>query len=251
MNKRRKKYLIRLDDACPTMDNKKWSKIEEVCDRFNIKPIVAVIPNNKSKFNENENYDPDFWKKVKTWQNKGWHIALHGYDHIYIDKPGKAIIPINKYSEFAGLPYEQQFDKIRKGLEIFHKNNINTHLWVAPAHTFDRITLKALRKTGIIKTICDGFSLFPFNKYGFLWIPQQHWGFVERKVGIWTTCLHPDNVTGNELKKMEEFLQIHHGEFICDLEDLTRAFQNRKKSIVDAFINFRYIMRIKYERKNI
>ena len=244
MKKIKKKYIIRLDDACPTMDQKKWSRIEEICDTFNINPIVAVIPNNKSKFSENENYDINFWEKVKTWQNKGWHIALHGYEHIYINKPKKAIVPINNYSEFAGLTYEEQYDKVRKGLEIFHRNNIYTHIWVAPAHSFDKITLKVLRETGIITTISDGFSLFPYNKDGFLWIPQQHWGFVERKTGIWTTCIHPNNTTDNKMEKMEKFLQIHSREFISDLEDLTKTFQNRKKSIVDIILNFFYIVNI-------
>ena len=76
------KYLIRLDDACPTMDKMKWDRIEEILDKFNIKPLVGIIPaNNDSELFINE-YDSTFWNKARLWQLKGWSIALHGYDQI-------------------------------------------------------------------------------------------------------------------------------------------------------------------------
>ena len=43
------KYILRLDDACPTMDVAKWDRIEKICDKFLIRPIIAVVPNNKDK----------------------------------------------------------------------------------------------------------------------------------------------------------------------------------------------------------
>ena len=78
------KYILRLDDACPTMDVVKWDRIEKICDKFLIRPIIAVVPNNKDKKLIKNDIDINFWNKVRGWQNKGWHIALHGYDHIYI-----------------------------------------------------------------------------------------------------------------------------------------------------------------------
>ncbi len=40
------KYIIRIDDACPTMNKEKWGLFEKY---LNIKPIVAVIPNNEDE----------------------------------------------------------------------------------------------------------------------------------------------------------------------------------------------------------
>ena len=40
------KYLIRMDDACPTMDHDKWEYLEKILDEFSIKPIIAVVPKN-------------------------------------------------------------------------------------------------------------------------------------------------------------------------------------------------------------
>ena len=38
------RYLIRLDDACPTMHFERWQAIEELLDEFAIRLVVAVIP---------------------------------------------------------------------------------------------------------------------------------------------------------------------------------------------------------------
>jgi hypothetical protein len=42
-------YLIRLDDACPTMDAFKWRKLEKILDKYGILPIVGIIPNNQDQ----------------------------------------------------------------------------------------------------------------------------------------------------------------------------------------------------------
>ena len=43
------KYIIRLDDACQTMNQARWDAILKILDKYNIKAIIAVIPNNKDK----------------------------------------------------------------------------------------------------------------------------------------------------------------------------------------------------------
>ena len=160
------KYILRLDDACPTMDRKKWQRVEDICNRFGIKPIVAVIPNNKDIKQQKDKYDDNFWDKVKSWQNKGWHIALHGYDHVYISNDS-GLVRFNNNSEFAGLSYEEQAKKIRAGWEIFQKKGIKANIWVAPSHTFDKNTLKALKENTTIEIISDGIALFPFIRFRF------------------------------------------------------------------------------------
>ena len=76
------KYLIRLDDSCSTQKRENWEKIENILDQLNIKPIVAVIPFNKDKSLFINKQDKFYWEKVKSWQNKGWEIAVHGHSHI-------------------------------------------------------------------------------------------------------------------------------------------------------------------------
>ena len=39
-----KKFLIRLDDASPTMNREQWNLIESLFDEFCIKPLIGIIP---------------------------------------------------------------------------------------------------------------------------------------------------------------------------------------------------------------
>lgn len=38
------KYILRLDDAAERMDIVKWNRMEVLLDKYNIKPLVGVIP---------------------------------------------------------------------------------------------------------------------------------------------------------------------------------------------------------------
>ena len=40
-------YLMRLDDACEKRNVKNWDRMEALLDKYNVKPLVAVIPNCK------------------------------------------------------------------------------------------------------------------------------------------------------------------------------------------------------------
>ena len=239
------KYILRLDDACPTMNKKKWQKIEKLCNKYRIKPIVAVIPDNKDKLMKIDEYDKEFWSKVRKWQNKGWHIAMHGYNHVYISDKSD-FLSFNKQSEFAGVDYKIQRDKIKKAWEAFKKEGVESIIWVAPSHTFDKNTLKALKKFTKIDTISDGIALFPFKKYGFKWIPQQLWKFRKMPFGVWTGCFHPNTMTDIEFKKLEKFIKDNYRNFI-DINDLTY-----KKTILNQLFYLIFIIIFKLKRiKNI
>ena len=76
-------YLIRLDDASEFMDIDKWTTMEILLDNYRIKPIVGVIPdNNDGDFTGKYEKNPRFWEMVRTWEQKKWTIALHGYTHV-------------------------------------------------------------------------------------------------------------------------------------------------------------------------
>ena len=62
------KYIIRLDDACHQMPNKKWQKFETYFVKNGIKPIVGVIPENKDEA-LGEEFDHNFWERVRNWEN--------------------------------------------------------------------------------------------------------------------------------------------------------------------------------------
>lgn len=218
------KYIVRLDDACPTQNHIKWSLIEDILDKYDIKPIVAVIPNNKDNKLKCSSYDNDFWSKVREWQKKNWHIALHGYDHL-CHYTTNSIVPINEKSEFTDLTFSEQCQKLEKGLKIFSQNQITTRIWVAPSHAFDLITLKALEKSTDINTISDGIALFPFKKNSFNWIPQQLWHFRRMLFGVWTICFHPNTMNQNQMSNFEKFIKNNAKSFI-DLRSIKNFSEN-------------------------
>ena len=108
-------YYFRLDDASEYRDIEKWSRIENIFDRYNIRPLVGIIPQIKDEYLVSA-YQRDFcfWDKALRWKEKGWKIALHGYEHIYLTTDG-GINPVNNRSEFAGLSFDIQSNKIKKG----------------------------------------------------------------------------------------------------------------------------------------
>ena len=38
------KYIMRLDDAAEKMNVEKWLRMEQLLDKYSIKPLVGVIP---------------------------------------------------------------------------------------------------------------------------------------------------------------------------------------------------------------
>ena len=240
------KYLIRLEDACHQMPIIKWKKFESFFEIHNIKPIIGVVPENKDKKLGNE-YDPDFWLKVKKWDELGWSIALHGLNHLLkpIDQ-SNSFFSFGKKSEFVGLSKNQQSKIILKSLSIFSSNNIEPKLFMAPSHTFDQITLECLKEFSTIKLITDGFSYRHFKKQGFTFIPQQLWSVKKMPFGLYTICIHPTTMSEHQI---EEFLKklkgIKNQIISLDDLDLSTAQNFDIKDQIFSFI-YRIIAKIKF-----
>ena len=230
------KYFIRLDDACPTMDSRKWTAIERILDKYNIKPLVGIVPNNKDYQLMFDSPDNSFWAKAREWQNKGWSIALHGYDHVYLSSSG-GINPFWNRSEFAGVPIDIQKLKIKEGISILAKNHIKAEYFFAPSHTFDENTLKALRSESDIKKISDTFTLSPYKRLGFSFFPQQFGGFKNIIIpGYWTFCFHPNTMSDEGISAFERFIQLYRNRF-CDFSEFNNLSLQEKMSYLDKLIN--------------
>lgn len=242
------KYLIRLDDACPTMDSVKWKKMLSILDRYEVKPMVGIIPHNEDPKQHIDDEDPNFWQKAKDWDEKGWAIALHGYNHCYISKEG-GINPFWNRSEFAGVSFEIQCKKIKGGLQILNEHGINPKYFFAPSHTFDENTLLALKKCSDIRIISDTIATKPYKSGDFVFIPQLGGHCTEMKIpGIWTFCLHPSMMNENDFKVTEAFFKNHSTEFI-GFDDLNLDNIGKKslfsKLLSRSYFTYRKIRGIK------
>lgn len=210
------RYIVRMDDACQTMRREIWDPLESALDNLGIRPIVGVIPDNQDPSMLCSEPDPNFWEKVCNWEKKGWGIALHGLHHTYhLIQPGcHPLIPPHKKSEFVGLSLEKQRQLLRESWRIFSENGIKPSVFMAPSHTFDTNTLLALQLETDIRYITDGHALFPFREGNFIWIPQQLWRFRWLPFGIWTVCLHPNNMSLSELNSLIEYLTRFAGKTV-------------------------------------
>src|SRR5688572_26098530 len=153
-------YLLRFDDICPTMNWSLWAEIENMLVERRLKPILAVVPDNRDPALRVDSPAEDFWDRVRGWRDRGWTIALHGFQHRYVSR-NAGMVAIRKKSEFAGLLAEEQREKLRRGMEIFEREGVAPRVWIAPGNTFDATTVSLLPNFGI-RVISAGYFQFPY-----------------------------------------------------------------------------------------
>ena len=193
-------YFIRVDDLRSWMNKKILKNIISFFDKIKIRPLIAIIPEWKE--------DSNFWQTIKDLEKQWYTIWIHWYNHKLRQNPenSKSIIPIQNYSEFVWLSYDEQNKKIQKAIKIFNKYWIYPNIFVAPAHWLDNITVKILKENNI-KFVSDWFFLYPKIINWIIFLPQQLWSF--RKIPVWykTICLHLEdfgNLENPILKQIKE-----------------------------------------------
>ena len=200
--------LIRLDDIAENMNWDMMEKAELLFDKYAIKPILGVIPNNKdTEFLYLPKKD-DFWNEVRKWNNKGWEIAMHGYTHIY-DKMCKTNDDYFNYgggSEFFGHSLETQMSRIKYGLKKFEDEKIKIRTFYAPNQTYDKNTFIALKNCGI-NEIIDGYGLMPYTENNISFIPQLFNKVILLPFGIQSTKIHLNEWNEDDFNNFEKFIQ--------------------------------------------
>ena len=204
-------YLLRFDDLCPAIGRERWERFPPLLAEFGICPILAAIPENCDPEMAVGAVDAGFWPRMRELQASGATIGLHGYRHLCASR-GRSLVPLHRWTEFAGVDEEKQRRWIRAGLEILRARGLNPSIWVAPRHGFDRATLRVLREEGI-SLLSDGFALRPFLRNGMTWIPQQLWAPESKPHGLWTICLHANTAPDSEVERLREFLSGHASQF--------------------------------------
>ncbi len=205
----REEYFFRLDDACPTWDRQKWLRVAGIFERYGVKPLIAVVPDNKDPdlvFGES---DGGFWDTLRNWENRGWILGLHGFQHLLSKRPS-GLVPKNAYGEWAGDPLDVQRERMRQAWNLVQEQGWNPKYWVAPAHNMDRNTLEALEEETSIRIVSDGWSRSPYWRFGFLWLPQQLGTPRKMGKGSWTVTLHPNTMQEKDFNFLEKWLSGNH-----------------------------------------
>ena len=206
-----RKITVRIDDVTEDMDWEKFDWAEQIFDHYGICPLLGVVPDNRDKKLHYKDNRENFINRVAECLEKGWSVAQHGTYHVYETQNG-GMLGINHNSEFAGLPYEIQLEKLQKGREILCGYGIKTDIFMAPGHTYDKNTLRALKACGF-STVTDGLYKNPYWDEGHLFIPCRMTSNYRLK-GIDTICLHTNLMQDEDFHKLEEFCRQHKEEII-------------------------------------
>ena len=245
MSARPAQYLLRFDDLCPTMDRARWERYLRLIQRFGLRPILAVVPENRDPDLECDSPDAGFWEGMRRLEAAGATIGLHGYQHL-CETHGRSLIPLHAQTEFAGAEESTQREWIRNGLAILRAQGLSPRIWVAPRHGFDFSTLRGLRAEGI-QTVSDGFAEAPFQAHGAMWIPQQLWEPVEKQSGVWTICLHSNSATEEQVQRLECFLERFPAQF-TSVDRVLAEWPFPRRTAADRIFHARLLLRIRVAR---
>lgn len=209
------KIAVRMDDITPRMDWENFERFRGLLKEYGVKPLVGIVPDNRD---ENLNKDKGaalnggsleehFWKQVSVWKCEGWTVALHGYQHLYTQKKG-GCFPLNRFSEFAGLSLEQQKRMLETGKDIFASHGIETDIFMAPAHSYDRNTLRALKELGFTK-LTDGFGIKPYIRGGIIFYPISFKlsSSMKKKKGVTTMVVHTNTMKDSDFERCRNIFQ--------------------------------------------
>lgn len=225
-------YLIRFDDINPRMNWEKFYKLKNIINKYQIKSILGVIPKCEDKSISNFPENKNFLHQIREMKSNGDFIAQHGFQHI-TDSKDKGLFGNVKRSEFAGLDYKTQYNRIKEGKNILSENEIWQPIFMAPAHSFDITTLEVLKELGF-KFITDGFSRFPYEFKGIKLIPQLTSMPLPTYLPLISQlCIHVNTLTEKKLNYLIGFIEKNSDLFISPMEVLN--FENN--SLISSYEN--------------
>jgi hypothetical protein len=149
--------------------------------------------------------------------------------------------PLNRLSEFAGLPYDKQYEMLSYGKNILEQNGIKTDIFMAPAHSFDRNTVKALKNLGFTK-LTDGFGDTPYIKNGMTFYPisYKQSSSLKKTSGYTTFVVHANTMNDKDFERYEKLFKVNSDKLISYFELL--KIKAKKQNIFGAVKE--YIMAI-------
>lgn len=225
-------YIIRFDDVAPTMNWSNFNSIKNILNSYNILSVIGVVPLNKDNMLDKQMpiSNCEFIRRLCEFKEYGDTIAQHGTYHLYSTKDS-GLLDINNSSEFAGHSYDEQLDKLAIGKKILESYGVWQPYFMAPSHSFDLNTLKALKQLGF-KAITDGYGFYPYQIEGLTLVPQ----LVGKPIplipfGVQTICLHTNSMSQSALDELIKFIHKNNHQFL-DFKEFacrphsTSAFKN-------------------------
>ena len=222
------------------MDLFRWERTLSILKMYDICPLIGIIPQCKDEsFLSKYPHNPLFWQMARKWEEEGYILAMHGLHHVYHESKG-GINPMHKRSEFVGLLYEEQAEKIRLASSIFAEQNVHPKIFFAPSHTFDSCTLEALKNESSIRIISDTIASNVYKDGEFFFLPCQMGKPRWLPLSFVSIALHPNEMQEADFSKLELFLKAYKGKCITsfkEIELLPRSF-----SLFDSILHSVYFL---------
>lgn len=243
------KIAIRLDDITADMDWNKFDRFKGLLDKYQVKPLLGVVPFNQDKKLAVMAPREDFKSVLLELQEQGWSIALHGFNHLYRKTKG-GLFPLNRKSEFVGLSLIQQEAMLKKGREALQKAGLHTDIFMAPSHTFDKVTEKALVEAGF-RYVTDGFGPGPFLRHGIVYLPiaaSKKRAIQDKRQGVTTFVVHVNTMKEKDFAFYEELFANHRERVVdfarmLDMQPQKQTGLKRCQEYIMANIKY-YIVRM-------
>src|SRR3989338_3119721 len=218
-----------MDDISPTMDWSRFNLFLELFNKYELCPLLGVIPDNQYDSLLIDPPNPKFWKLMRELKTKGWRISQHCYQHTIITK-NSGILGLNQRSEFAGLSFNEQYRRILAGKKILATEGLETDIWMSPFHSYDAVTLRALKQADF-KFVSDGQSIRSYQISGLRMIPCQMESPRLIPFGVITVCIHSNFLSEKYVECLEFFLRRNR-KFCVNFSELSRIESN------DNLLNF-------------
>ncbi len=203
-----------MDDITADMNWDNFLKLKKIFDQYGIKPLLGVVPDCQDPMLSCGEPCLDFYEYLKKLQQEGWILAQHGCYHQYTTKKG-GLFPLNCFSEYAGVPFAAQKEQLAYGRKKLREAGIHTNIFMAPGHSYDRNTLRALRECGFTH-VTDGFGKQPYVRDGLTFLPiaeKKSASFGEAD-GYTTLVIHANAMKESEMQWYAENLAKHTEKFI-------------------------------------
>lgn len=223
-----RKIAVRMDDITPDMNWENFRFFQDLFEKAGITPLLGIVPESRDRKLCCENPHEDFYEVMRRLKEQGYCFAIHGCYHLYTTKRG-GLFPLNNSSEFAGVPYEKQKEMLCFGKRKLKKQGIDTDIFMAPAHSYDKNTLRALKELGITK-VTDGFGKEPYLYKGLTFYPISFLlgRSLKGKGGVTTLVLHANTVTEADRDRYRRIFEEYGKNMISYSEYLKRTPVRRR-----------------------
>lgn len=138
--------VFRLDDYSETSDLREYEEVFSLFEERGVPLTVGIIPYVRSG-SEELALGAEHADFIRDYIERGEvEAALHGYSH----RDNVMLSGGSTNGEFPGMPYEEQFRKIRMGKShLENRLGCAVQIFIPPFNAYDHDTLKACAQAGI------------------------------------------------------------------------------------------------------